>query len=106
MLSRFFCGVARWFRCPYPAIILRLDSIEQKLEFLMANTEDVLNELNVVEEIATKTSGETSLLLSKVAELEEMLANQVIPPSVVEKIAEIKAILIGTDEKVPDEPID
>lgn len=80
------------------------DEIIQKLNQIMANEQQALQDLDAIKTTLTKISTESTASLQKITELEAAANEANVPQSVLDKIAEVRSLAQGIDDLVPDAP--
>jgi len=83
---------------------LSLINVNNKIETLMSNTDQALQDLAAIGQTLTKISGETTTLLQKITDLENAANNSDTPQSVLDAIAAVKSQANTIDGLVPDAP--
>lgn len=68
----------------------------------MANDAEQIAQLNAIKDQLVKVGGETSLLLLKIQELQDLLANQPVSDELKAAIAAVAAQAQVVDDAVPD----
>lgn len=76
--------------------------IRRKADVIMANDAEQIAQLNAIKDQLVKVGGETSLLLLKIQELQDLLANQPVSDELKAAIAAVAAQAQVVDDAVPD----
>lgn len=76
----------------------------RKVNQLMATEQETLAKLQTLDDKLTKIGGESSAMITEIADLKAQIAGLPVPASVMEKIDSILGHAQAIDDQVPDPP--